>query len=104
MDDLQRKKLCGQILKGLEDIVCGFRKLSDIENESDNIDISDYRENEDDEKENLQIEIIRSVMVEKARMGKASQIRELLKLFNAEKLSEVHEDYYDELLKLAQNL
>lgn len=101
MDVEQRKKLCKQIIKGIEDILCGFRELSNIIDSDMDIEDLDVIHTE---KENVEIEVIRGVMAEKAREGKAEQVRELLKLFNAEKLSDVHEDYYDELFKLAQNL
>ncbi len=103
MSNEQRKELCRQIIKGIEDILCGFRELSEIDNSEDDKDMQNPVICEE-EKENVQIEIIRGVMVEKSREGKSAQVRDLLKLFNAERLSDVDEAYYDELLKMAQSL
>ncbi len=52
----------------------------------------------------ITVEQIRTLLVSKVREGKEENIKKLLNIFQAEKLSEVQEQYYQELFEMAKAL
>lgn len=52
----------------------------------------------------ISITEVRTVMAEKSRAGKTQEIKQLLKEFDADKLSSVPEERYEELMKRAEVL
>ena len=55
-----------------------------------------------EEKKLITLEEVRSVLAEKSRSGKTSEVKALLTKFGANKLSELDASKYDELLKEAE--
>ena len=66
MDVEQRKMLCKQIIKGIEDILCGFRELSNIIDSDMDIEDVDVIHTE---KENVEIEVIRGELMSYVHKG-----------------------------------
>ena len=52
----------------------------------------------------IELSQIREILSEKASEGKSEQVKELIKLFKAERLSDISYEYYEELLKMAERL
>jgi hypothetical protein len=50
------------------------------------------------------LEQVRAVLADKSRSGKTVEVRDLLKRFGAEKLSEINPDKYPDLLKASEEL
>lgn len=52
----------------------------------------------------IKLEQIRAILSEKASEGKSEQVKELIKLFKAERLSDIGSEYYEELFNMAEKL
>ncbi len=57
-----------------------------------------------EQKSDTELEKLRELMGQKAKDGKSDRIRELLSLFHAERLSDVHREDYPRLLEMVQKL
>lgn len=57
-----------------------------------------------EEKKSVTLEEVRAVLAEKSRSGKTAEVKELLKKFGANKLSELDASKYDELLKETEGI
>ena len=53
---------------------------------------------------NITLEEVRGVLASKSNSGKTAQVRELIKKYGAERLSDVDKKYYFELMKEAEVL
>lgn len=53
---------------------------------------------------NTDIEIVRQILLEKAQEGKSARIREILQAFQVDKLSDLNEKHYDELLQMVERI
>lgn len=67
-------------------------------------DESNYEETENKEKNNVSLEEIRTILAVKAQEGKQEEIKELIKSYGANKLSEVDSKYYKDLLEKSGGL
>lgn len=91
---MQKKKLLSNISKS-------FNKLSKLFDELSN----EQEEKTDEAKEKkLALEDVRKILAEKSRLGFTSEIRELLNKYGANKLSEIDEDKYKDLISDANKL
>lgn len=52
----------------------------------------------------ISLEEVRGVLVKKAQDGKQAEVRELIQSYGVDRLSEVDESYYEELMKKAEVL
>lgn len=52
----------------------------------------------------LTLENVRAVLAEKSQSGKQPQVKSLIKKFGADKLTEIPQDRYEELLKEAEGI
>ena len=66
---------------------------------------SDDRENADtNTATDVDVDQIRRLLMEKSQAGKSGEVRELLQLFHADKLSDIAQKHYEELYRMAQAL
>ena len=96
----------------LFDVVSDMRSLADsiqavctaiAENEPEKKShtvISKEKEKQPD----ITLEDVRAVLADKSRLGKTVQVRELIQKYGADKLSEVPQTYYTDILKDAEAL
>ena len=65
---------------------------------------SSSQEKAKDKRKSVTLEEVRAVLAEKSRLGKTAEVKELLVKFGVNKLSELDESKYDELLKEAEGI
>ena len=97
------------VLKGLDEILKGIQMIQKVLVEVDNESLQeDEREQTletgERQKEIIDLEMIRKVMVQKTKQGKGAEVKELLNIFHVEKLSDITEEHFDELYQLAKKL
>lgn len=80
---------------GIQEIIAGLCKIQDIF-----IPTKIHSTG----KGNIDIETIRAVLVKKTKEGKGAGVKELLKIFQAEKLSDISEEHFSELFQMANKL
>lgn len=68
---------------------------------ADSYPVVNTTENEDKE---ITIETVRSLLLQKTRSGKVKEVKELIKKYGADKLTDLNPSCYKELLKEAQNI
>lgn len=91
---MQKKKLLSNISKSFNELSKLFDELS-----------NEQEEKTDEAKEKkLALEDVRKILAEKSRLGFTSEIRELLNKYGANKLSEIDEDKYKDLISDANKL
>jgi len=97
MNDETMKCFLESMLKGLVILEDGLKIL-----------LHNYQEVLSEEnnpyEEAINVEQIRTLLVTKVREGKEENIKKLLNIFQAEKLSEVQEQHYQELFEMAKAL
>lgn len=91
---MQKKKLLYDISKSFNELSKLFEELSNEQEEK----IDEAKE------EKLALEDVRKILAEKSRLGFTSEIRELLNKYGANKLSEIDEDKYKDLISDANKL
>ncbi len=103
--------LLEQIAKDLKSLASSIDKLILIEldeNKNEKSSNSKAKKSESVKKEatekEISLEDVRAVLADKSRLGFTSKIKEILKGFGANKLSDVSTSDYPELLKLAREL
>lgn len=91
---MQKKKLLYDISKSFNELSKLFEELSNEQEEK----------TDEAKEEKLALEDVRKILAEKSRLGFTSQIRELLNKYGANKLSEIDEDKYKDLISDASKL
>ncbi len=108
---MKKTDLLEQISKDLKSLASNLDKLLALkldENKNEESSNSKVKKsalaNKEAEEKEISLEDVRAVLADKSRLGFTKQIKEILKSFGANKLSDVSTSDYPELLKLAREL
>lgn len=98
-----------QLAAGYEMVAAGLRALAEsgqaVVNTEGQAEAADTKTTEAVPKEKkVNIEDVRAVLAEKSRAGKTQEVRNVLKDFGADKLSDIPEDRLSDVLKKAEAL
>jgi len=84
------------IIEGLSMITDGLRICLNKNEVSANVDAEFDAQ--------IQLDRLREIMIEKSKEGKSEKIKEIIRLFNADKLSDVDKKHYKELLNMVEQI
>ena len=108
---MTEKEILKQILFGLDEIRDGIAKLIDMAGASEAQEkiLSDRAECQSEERDEsvkpeITLDTVRELMVEKTRQGKGGEVKNILKAFQVEKLSELPAEHYGEVIMMASKL
>lgn len=103
---IEAEKLTSALIKFAEALNQQNTKFRASENDNKNIV---QRQDEDKlqekvEEENITLEEVRAVLATKAKNGKHAEVKELIKKYGVNKLTDIHSCNYKELFELAEVL
>ena len=101
---MDKEKLANELPKSLLKMASDFRKLA-VDLQGMCVIMSDeYCEEEPQKEAEISLEQVRGLLADKSRAGHTARIREILRSFGADRLSEVDPKDYAEVLKAAEEL
>ncbi len=101
---MQEKQELSSIVKELRQCSKVLGKLADGLSNISKDEIPKTEIEQVEAKSDISLEDVRAVLADKSRLGFTAKIKEMLKSFGANKLSDVSPSDYDELLNLAKEL
>lgn len=101
---MSKVKLLLDVITDIRSLADSLQVLADAMAESEPSDITKPKKKDTEKPKEVKLEDVRMVLADKSRSGKTAELKALISTFGAEKLSDIDQSNYAELLKKAKVL